>query len=286
MAATVTAQRTQPDTFITAKSNLSSYNFKDLWRYKDLIAMFIRRDIVTVYKQTILGPIWFVVQPLLTSLMYLLIFAGIAGLKTNDVPPILFYLIGTTLWGYFSDTLNVSAKTFTDNAAIFGKVYFPRIVAPISKTVSGLIKFFIQFALFTLCWLYFLSKGQVHPNTYMLLSPVLLLIISLQGLGFGLLITSLTTKYRDLNFLVSFGVQLAMYATPVIIPLSDVKAKYRLFFDLNPLTSVFEAFKLGFLGKGVLEPYGLLYSTLFTFVLLILGLISFSRVEKRFIDIV
>jgi lipopolysaccharide transport system permease protein len=275
------------DIHITSGGSYLDIDLKELWRYRDLLMMFVKKDIITVYKQTILGPVWFVVQPLLTSLMFLLVFNSIAKISTGSVPPVLFYLIGTTLWNYFADTLNVTSKTFTENASIFGKVYFPRIILPLSKVVSGLVKFLIQFGLFAAIWLYYVFVDKtIMPNWYVLLAPVWLAIIVLLGLGLGIIITSLTTKYRDLVFLVGFGVQLAMYATPVIIPLSEVHGKKRIFFLLNPLTSLFEAFKYGFLGKGSFDTNWLLYSIGFTAVTLILGFLIFNKVEKRFIDTV
>ena len=263
-------------------------NFRELWHYRDLLMMFVKKDIITVYKQTILGPIWFVVQPVLTSLMFMFIFTGIAKIPVGKgVPPILFYMAGTTLWSYFSDTLNVTSKTFTDNASIFGKVYFPRIILPFSKVVSGFVKFLIQFGLFAVIWLYFIFiDKKIMPNWYILLTPVWLMIMVLMSLGFGILITSLTTKYRDLTFLIAFGIQLAMYATPVIIPLAEVHGKKRIFFLLNPLTSLFEAFKYGFLGQGTFDAGWLLYSVVFTAVLLLTGILIFNKVEQRFIDTV
>lgn len=263
------------------------FNAKELWRYRDLLLMFVKKDIITVYKQTILGPIWFVVQPILTSLMFLLIFNNIAKISTGAVPAMLFYLVGNVLWGYFAETLNTTSRTFTDNASVFGKVYFPRLILPLSKVVSGLVKFLIQFSLFAALLLYYIFiEGSVMPNWYILLTPLWLLIIVLMSLGFGILITSLTTKYRDLTFLISFGIQLAMFITPVIIPLSEVQGKKRLFFLLNPLTSLFEAFKYGFFGTGVFNIPWLLYSFTFTVVLLLVGILIFNRVEKRFIDTV
>ncbi|MCW3123689.1 MAG: transporter permease [Flavipsychrobacter sp.] len=275
------------DTIITSGRGGLSINFRELWQYRDLLTMFVKKDIITVYKQTILGPIWFVVQPLLTSLMFLLIFSNIAKISTGAVPPILFYLIGTTLWNYFSDTLNTTSKTFTENASIFGKVYFPRIILPLSKVVSGLVKFLIQFSLFAVILLYyvFINK-QVTPNWYILFAPLWLFVIVLISFGFGIIITSLTTKYRDLIFLISFGVQLAMYITPVIIPLSQVQGNKKIFFLVNPLTSLFEAIKYGLLGQGEMDISWLLYSCVFAVVLLGFGMVIFSKVEKRFIDTV
>ncbi len=275
------------DINITSGSGYLDFHFDELWHYRDLLIMFVKKDIITVYKQTILGPIWFVVQPLLTSIMFFVIFSRVAHISTGAVPAVLFYLIGTTLWGYFSDTMNVTSKTFTDNATVFGKVYFPRIILPLSKVVSGLVKFLIQFSLFAAVWLYyvFVSK-QVTPNWYVLLAPVWLCFVVLLSFGFGIIITSLTTKYRDLIFLVGFGVQLAMYVTPVIIPLSEIQGKKKLLFLLNPLTSLFEAFKYGFFGQGVFDIKWLTYSVVFTLVTITLGFIIFNKVEKRFIDTV
>jgi lipopolysaccharide transport system permease protein len=275
------------DIYITPGRRYLDLNFKELWRYRDLLMMFVKKDIITVYKQTILGPIWFVVQPMLTSLMFLLIFNNIAKISTGQVPAILFYLMGSILWNYFSDTLNITSRTFTDNASVFGKVYFPRLILPLSKVVSGLVKFLIQFCLFVIFLLYYIFIARsVAPNWYILLTPLWLLIIVLLSLGFGIIITSLTTKYRDLTFLIGFGVQLAMYITPVIIPLSEVHGRKRIFFLINPLTSLFEAFKYGFFGKGVFEPPWLIYSTVVTLFFLCCGIVIFNKVEKRFIDTV
>lgn len=272
---------------ISSHRGYLDFNLKELWRYRDLLLMFVKKDIITVYKQTILGPIWFVIQPLLTSLMFLLIFNNIAKISTGEVPAILFYLIGSVLWSYFSETLNTTSRTFTDNASIFGKVYFPRLILPLSKVVSGLVKFLIQFGLFAIFLLYYIFiKKAVMPNWYIFLTPVWLFIIVILSLAFGIIITSLTTKYRDLTFLISFGIMLAMYITPVIIPLSEVHGRKRLFFLFNPLTSLFEAFKYGFFGKGTFSIQWLLYSIAFTVVALFAGIILFNKVEKRFIDTV
>ena len=275
------------DIKITSGSGYLDFHLGELWHYRDLLMMFVKKDIITVYKQTILGPIWFIIQPMLTSLMFLLIFSSIAKIPTGATPPILFYLAGTTLWNYFADTLNITSKTFTDNASVFGKVYFPRIILPLSKVVSGLVKFLIQFSLFLIVWLYyvFISK-TISPTWYVILSPIWLFIMVLLSFCFGIIITSLTTKYRDLTFLIGFGVQLAMYITPVIIPLSEVHGKKKIFFLLNPLTSLFEAFKYGFFGQGTFSPSWLLYSTGITLVLLVTGIMVFNKVEKRFIDTV
>ena len=269
------------DTILGPKRSNLSLNFKEVWRYRDLLVLFIKKDIVTVYKQTILGPIWFLIQPIFTTIIYVAIFGKIGKMNDPLVPPVLFFMGSVTLWNYFSDTLN--------DASVFGKVYFPRIILPLSKVISGVIKFLIQFVLFIIFWLYyiFISKSTTHiaPNAYVLLFPVLLLVVSALSLGFGLFITAMTTKYRDLTFLISFGVQLAMYATPVIYPVSK-HPQYKFILFLNPLTSIFEAFKYGFLGSGILDFGWLLYSIVFTCVVLILGILIFNKVEKRFIDTV
>ncbi len=262
-------------------------NFKELWRYRDLLRMFVKKDIITVYKQTILGPIWFLLQPLFTTLIYSVIFGQVAKIDTGSAPRILFYMGSVTLWNYFSDTLNVTSKTFSENATVFGKVYFPRLILPLSKVVSGVIKLLIQLSLFIVVWLYYLLvKHAITPNVHILFFPVLLLTLAMMSLAFGILITSMTTKYRDLTFLVAFGVQLMMYATPVIYPISIASPDKQFWLWLNPLTSIFEAFKYGFLGQGVFSYYWLSYSIIFTTLLLLLGVVVFNKVEKRFIDTV
>ena len=277
------------DTILGPKKSNLSFNFKEVWRYRDLLMLFVKKDIVTVYKQTVLGPIWFLIQPIFTTIIYVVIFGRIGNMADDSIPAILFFMGSVTLWNYFSDTLNVTSRTFADNASVFGKVYFPRIILPLSKVISGLIKFLIQFILFIIFLLYFLFIAKTAtppaPNIYILLFPVLLLLVSALGLGFGLFITSMTTKYRDLTFLISFGVQLAMYATPVIYPVSK-HPQYKFILFLNPLTSIFEAFKYSFLGSGILDFGWLLYTTVFAFVILVLGILIFNKTEKRFIDTV
>jgi lipopolysaccharide transport system permease protein len=274
------------DTYITSDRGYFDLNIKELWRYRDLLTMFVKKDIITVYKQTILGPVWFVIQPILTTVMFVIVFGNIAHIGTDGVPQILFYLGSITMWNYFSETLSITSKTFTDNASIFGKVYFPRLILPLSKVVSGLVKFLIQFGLFLMVWLYYLFiKKSITPNVYILLIPLLLATMAAISLGFGLFITSVTIKYRDLAFLISFGVQLLMYATPVIYPLSTIR-HHRILLWLNPLTSLFESFKYAFFGSGTFSLPWLLYSIVFTSVLLIVGVIIFNKTEKRFIDTV
>lgn len=275
------------DLVLTPKNKIFSFRWKELWQYRDLINMFVKRDIVTVYKQTVLGPIWFIIQPVLTTLMYVLVFGSIAGISTDGLPKILFYLSGVVIWNYFSDTFNTTSRTFIDNANIFGKVYFPRLAIPLSKVVSGLIKFLIQFLFFIGILLFYIAKGSpVHPNVYILTTPILLMLMAGLGLGFGIIFTSLTTKYRDLVFLIQFGVQLAMYATPVIFPVSSIPEKYKPLIMANPMTSIIEAFRFAYLGEGAFLCGGLAYSFLFTILVLFFGVLLFNRVERTFMDTV
>ncbi len=275
---------------IEPKGKLLSLNLKELWRYKDLLEMYIKRDIVTFYKQTILGPLWFFIQPIFTTIIFMFVFGGLAGIPTDGIPQALFYLSGITLWNYFSDTLTKTSDTFLQNQAIFGKVYFPRLIAPLSITMTGLIKMFIQFGLFAIVYIWFFMKGvDVKPNIYALLFPVLLLILANLSLGFGIIISSMTTKYRDLKFLITFAVQLWMYATPVIYPLSVMQGNYEKYMWLiqaNPVTAVMETFKYGFLGQGTFTWLSLGYSLLVSFIVLFLGIIVFNKVERSFMDVI
>jgi len=275
---------------IEPRGKLLSLNLKEIWRYKDLLEMYIKRDIVTFYKQTILGPIWFFIQPIFTTIVFMFVFGGLAGIPTDGIPQALFYLSGITLWNYFSESLTKTSDTFLTNQAIFGKVYFPRLIAPLSITITGLIKMFIQFGLFAGLYIYFVIKGvPVRPNLYALLFPVLILILAGLSLGFGIIISSLTTKYRDLKFLITFAVQLWMYATPVIYPLSVMEGSYKKYMWLiqaNPVTSVMETFKFGFLGQGTFTWLSLGYSALFSALILLIGIIIFNRVERSFMDVI
>jgi len=260
----------------------------EVWHYRDLLWMFIRRDFVSVYKQTILGPIWFFIQPLLTTIMFTVIFSGVAKIPTGGLPPMLFYLGGIAPWNYFAACLTKTSGTFVNNAHIFGKVYFPRLVTPVSIVVSNLIQFSIQFLLFFGFMAYYGLKGAaIHPTFPMifLLTPVLVLLMALLGMGTGILVSSLTTKYRDLAFLVTFGVQLAMYASPVIIPLANFSAKYRPWIELNPMSAVIETFRAIYLG-GAIDWLQLGISAGITTILLLLGIIIFNQVEKTFMDTV
>ncbi len=274
------------DMIIEGQKKPLSLGVKDIWRYRDLLILFVKRDIVTVYKQTILGPLWFFLQPVLTTITFVFIFGNLAKISTDGLPQILFYLSGVTIWNYFSETLNNTSKTFTENAHIFGKVYFPRLVLPLSKVISGIIKFLIQFGLFLVVLFYFLffTESKVEPNAAILLTPLLLIIMAALGLSFGIIISSLTIKYRDLTFLIAFGIQLLMYATPVIYPISTIPDAYKIYIWLNPLTSIVETFKYGFLGSGQFSWGWLLYSTVFSVLVLVLGILMFNKVERRFID--
>jgi lipopolysaccharide transport system permease protein len=249
--------------------------------------LFIRRDIVTKYKQTILGPLWFIVQPVLSTLMYLLIFARIANIPTDNVPPVLFYLAGIVIWTYFSICLNNTATTFVNNANIFGKVYFPRLIVPLSIVISNIIQFLIQFGLLVAAICFYSFKGFSFTFTSnLLLLPFLILLLALLGLGFGIIISSLTTKYRDLSNLLGFGVQLWMYATPIIYPLSVIPDKYKVFILANPVTAIIIIFKSSLLGTQSVSYGYLLYSSVFTILILIFGIILFNRVESKFMDTV
>lgn len=262
-------------------------HFQDLWRYRDLMGLFVRRDFVASYKQTILGPLWHIIQPLLTTLMFTVVFGRIAGLPTDKVPQFIFYMAGTTVWSYFANCLTRTSNTFIANAGIFGKVYFPRMVVPVSVVMSQLIAFSIQFTFFLFVYGLFWAKGApIQPNWAVGLLPLLLLMMAGLALGFGVIISSLTTKYRDLQVLVGFGVQLWMYATPVIYPLSTMPDHYRWIIVANPLTAVVETFRYGFFGTGVFSWAYLAYSAGFTVLLLLLGMAIFNRVERTFMDTV
>jgi lipopolysaccharide transport system permease protein len=273
---------------ISPKSHLLQLNLRDVWRYRDLLLLMVRRDFVAFYKQTILGPLWFFIQPLLTTLMYLLIFGRIAKLSTDGVPGIVFYLSGVTCWAYFSDSLTKTSDTFIANANIFGKVYFPRLVIPLSIVFSNLIRFGIQLSLFLIVWVWYLffSDAHLQPNAALLLLPLLIVLLVLLSLGLGIIFSSLTTKYRDLRFLLSFGIQLAMFATPVVYPLSMAPAKYKWLLAINPMTGIIETFRYAFLGSGQLHWGYLGYSTIATVLILLLGVVIFNKVEKSFMDIV
>lgn len=274
------------DLEIKPQENLFNLHLKDVWAYRDLLGLLVRRDFVSFYKQTIFGPIWFFIQPIFTTITFIIIFNKLAGISTNGIPPALFYMSGNIAWTYFSECLTKTSTVFRDNASVFGKVYFPRLIMPVSIVFSNLVKFGVQFSLFLLLLVYYLFKGEVMPNWFLLLFPVVILLMALLGLGLGLIITAMTTKYRDLAFLVTFGVQLLLYATPVIYPLSAAPEKYRDFIALNPLSGLIETFRYGFTGTGQFYPGAFAYSVICTIVVLIIGLITFNKVEKNFVDTV
>ena len=278
------------DIVIKPKDNKFRLNLKEVWQFRDLLFMYINRNITTVYKQTVLGPLWFFIQPVFSTIMFMFVFNGIAGIPTDGIPPMLFYMAGTVCWTYFTDCLNQSSSTFAGNANVFSKVYFPRLVVPLSAIVSNLFKFGIQLLMFFAFYIYFAVKGSsISMNSYALLFPVLVAMLALLGFGFGIIISSMTVKYRDLNILIAFAVQLWMYITPIIYPLSIMKEKYSEYMwiiQLNPLTSIIEAFKYGFLGEGTFSWYSLGYSFLFTIIVTILGIRVFNKVERSFVDVV
>ena len=276
-------------TEIKPKEKLLSVDFKEIWRYRDLMMLFVKRNIITQYKQTVLGPLWFLIQPLMTTVMYMVVFGGIAKISTDGLPQPLFYLAGISFWQYFADCLNKTSNTFVSNAGIFGKVYFPRLVTPLSDVISNLVRFGIQFGLFLLVYAYYaiFTDVQIHTNWYALMIPILVLMLAGLALGFGILFSSMTTKYRDLQLLLGFFVSLWMYATPVIYPLSSItNDTLRLVMQLNPLTGIVEFFKYGMLGVGVHEWWMLGYSFGFMVVLMAIGIVVFNKVQKSFMDTV
>ena len=275
------------DQILRPKTSWFDLRLHEIIRYRDLLWFLVKRDITTVYKQTVLGIFWYFIPPILTTLMFNLVFGNIAGISTDGSPRMLFYMSGVVAWSYFSECIHRTSVTFIGNAAIFGKVYFPRLIMPLSVVVSSLVKFGVQF-LMLLCFLaYFLLNGSaVHPNIYILYTPLLLVMMGLLGLGLGIIISSLTTKYRDLSFLVSFGVTLLMYATPVIYPLSSIPSRFKLIIELNPMTSIIETFRYAYLGSGNFDAGNLLYTAIFTAATLVIGALLFNRVEKTFMDTV
>lgn len=273
---------------ISPKRSLLDINLKELWRYRDLIMLFVRRDFVSQYKQTILGPIWLFIQPLFTTLTFFFVFNQIAKIPTDGIDPILFYLSGITLWNYFSDCFNKTSNTFVANAGIFGKVYFPRLATPISIVISNLIKLGIQVLLFVAILIYqMITKDvQLNVNAYILILPYLIILMAVMGLGLGIIFSALTTKYRDLSFLLTFGIQLLMYATPIIYPLSYTRGKLHTIISMNPLTPIMESFRYAFFGIGTFDWSGLAFTSIFSFAVLFIGIIIFNQVEKSFMDTV
>lgn len=276
------------DLIIEPKTSLFDLKLKEVWKYRDLLVLFVRRDFVATYKQTVLGPVWHFIQPIFTTIMFLLVFGKIAGIPTDGIEPILFYMSGITIWNYFSACLTSTSNTFLSNAGIFGKVYFPRLISPLSTVTSNLVKFGIQFLLLLAVMIFFgISKGNFHFGLSWLLIPVLVLMMAMMGLGLGIIISSMTTKYRDLNVLLGFGVQLLMYATPVAYPMSFLRSKsYASWIQWNPLSPIVEAFRYALFGQGTLETVHLLYSFSFIVIVLFIGLLMFNKVEKTFMDTV
>ena len=275
------------DLVIEGSTSLFDLNFRDVWRYRDLLVMFVKRDFVSFYKQTILGPLWFFIQPLFTTIIFTFVFGQLAGISTDGLPQPLFYLAGITAWNYFADCLTKTSTVFRDNANIFGKVYFPRLILPLSIVASNLVRFAVQMLLFFIMMGYYGWQGaSFSPNWALLMFPVLVLMMALLGLGLGLIITAMTTKYRDLAFLVTFGVQLLMYTTTVIYPLSAAPEKFKKIIELNPMTGIIEAFRYSFLGKGEFSVWSVGYSAGITVIMLILGIVIFNKTEKTFVDTV
>ncbi len=276
------------DLVIEPQSSLFSLNLKDVWRYRDLLGLLVRRDFVSFYKQTILGPLWFFIQPLFTTITFTFIFGNLAGISTDGLPQPLFYMSGIVAWNYFADCLTKTSSVFKDNAGIFGKVYFPRLIMPLSIVASNLVKLSVQLLMFLILFLYFIIKKEFNPQLSfnLFLFPLFLLLMAGLGLGLGMIISALTTKYRDLTFLISFGVQLFMYATPVIYPLSAAPEKYKAIIALNPMSPIIEGIRYSLLGKGAFSLESLIYVTMVTSFILITGIIIFNRVEKSFVDTV
>jgi lipopolysaccharide transport system permease protein len=275
------------DLIIQPHRALFDLRLGELWKYRDLVMLFVRRDFVAAYKQTILGPIWYLIQPLLTTITFTVIFGNIAQLPTDGLPQFLFYMSGTVIWSYFSDCLTKTSNTFVHNSNLFGKVYFPRMAVPVSILISSIITFAIQFAFFLAFVAFFALQGSdVRPNLWIISFPLLVLIMAGLGLGLGVLISALTTKYRDLRFLVQFGVSLLMYATPVIYPVSSIPENYQMLIKANPMTSIVETFRYAFLGAGSVEPWALAYSFAFMVIIVFLGSVVFNRVEANFMDTV
>jgi lipopolysaccharide transport system permease protein len=275
------------DLIIRPKTGWFDLHLSELWRYRDLTLLFIWRDFVAQYKQTILGPLWHLIQPLFTTALFTLVFSRVAKLSTDTLPPILFYMAGVTCWNYFAECLNRTSTTFIQNAAIFGKVYFPRLSVPVSVVLSNIIKFGIQFAVFlAFVGFYYIKGAAIRPNLYILLTPLLLFVMAALGLGLGIIVSSLTTKYRDLQVLVTFGVQLLMFVTPVIYPVSLVSQQYRWLILANPMTALIEIFRYSFLGAGTFDPWQLVYSITATLIILCTGALLFNHVERTFMDTV
>ncbi len=274
------------DTVIESEHSLFDINFKELWHYRDLLVLFVKRDFVTVYKQTILGPLWFFIQPLLTTITFTVIFGNVAQLSTDGAPKIIFYMAGITLWNYFSSCLSSVSGVFNANAGIFGKVYFPRLIMPLTIVVSNLMKFGVQFLLFICFIIYYTLNNQISPNNWIMLTPLVILLMALISMGIGLILSSMTTKYKDLNQLIGFGIQLFMYATPVIYPTSSVPENFKWVLAWNPLVGLFEYMRFAYIGIGSFNIYSLLYPSIFSIGIMIIGILVFNKTQKTFMDTV
>ena len=271
---------------ISPKNTLLSLNLKEVWQYKDLLFLFVKRDVITLYKQTILGPLWYLIQPLFTSVIFTLVFNNVAGITTGEIPPFLFNLAGITTWNYFKECLTATSDTFKKNEAIFGKVYFPRMIVPMSIVVSNLLKFGIQLLIFIAFYIYYVvTNHNIQPNIYMFFFPVLVLFMGMLGLGLGMIISSMVTKYRDLTFLVSFGIQLLMYVSLVVIPLSLFQEKgIEWLVKYNPMAHVIETGRYMLLNEGTVSSFGIIYTSIITIIVLFVGIVIFNKTEKTFID--
>ena len=276
----------QWDSVIESRHSLFDINLKELWHYRDLLVLFVRRDFVTVYKQTILGPLWFFIQPILTTITFTIIFGNVAQLSTDGAPKLVFYMAGITLWNYFSTCLTSVSGVFNVNASIFGKVYFPRLIMPLTIVISNLMKFAVQFLLFICFVVYFTLHNQIQPNSWILLTPFIIILMALISMGIGLILSSMTTKYKDLNQLIGFGVQLFMYATPVIYPSSTVPLDYQWVVELNPLVGLFDYMRFAYLGVGEFTILDLVYPSIFSIVILAIGVLVFNKTQKTFMDTV
>jgi lipopolysaccharide transport system permease protein len=274
------------DLIIKPRNTLLSFDVAELWRYRDLITLFVRRDFVSQFKQTILGPLWFFIQPIFTTIIFTVVFGKVANISTDGIPQPLFYMAGILIWNYFADCLMKSSETFRSNQHLFGKVYFPRLIVPISIVISNLLRFGVQLLLFVALYLYYLVNSEMVVSWWILAFPALVVLVAMQGLAFGLIVSSMTTKYRDLKFLVQFGVQLAMYASPVVYPVSMIPEDKRWLILLNPVSSFIEFFRFSVFGEGYITMFGITWSIVCSVVFLAIGMLVFNKVEKSFIDTV
>lgn len=274
------------DHVIQSQTSLFDLRLNEVWHYRDLLFLFVRRDFVTVYKQTILGPLWFFIQPILTTITFTIIFGNVAQLSTDGAPKLVFYMAGITLWNYFSTCLTAVSGVFNANAGIFGKVYFPRLIMPLTIVISNLMKFVVQFVMFLVFVFYFYFQGEIQPNFWILLTPIVIVLMAVISMGIGLILSSMTTKYKDLTMLIGFGIQLFMYATPVIYPSSSIPEGYQWLIQMNPLSGLFDYMRFAYLGVGEFGLTSLLYPTGFAFIILALGIVVFNKVQKSFMDTV